>query len=169
MKRATRPFLILLTVVALCLYGLVVSAGRLSAGTAFEMVICAEDGPETIWLDAGGTPVEAPAKTPAKCCDCQDCLSFAPAAVLTRVFAAPMRLPVPSRAATSLRTMPIAHPALTLPLSRGPPTHPADVATLSPARAGHGFGASVSPAPVSVEDNGHGAAQACRANHEVAR
>lgn len=169
MKRATRPFLILLTVVALCLYGLVASAGRLSAGTAFEMVICAEDGPETIWLDAGGAPVEAPAKTPAKCCDCHDCLAFAPAAVLTRAFAAPMRLPAPSRAAPPIRTIPTTTPALTLPQSRGPPSHPADVATLSPARAGHGFGASVSPAPVSFHGIGHGAAQACRANQEVAR
>ena len=71
-----RLFCCVILAISLSGYGVSARADMGSDGTAFEMVICATDGPTTIFIDSNGNPV-----TPAaQCCDCVAC--NAPASAL---------------------------------------------------------------------------------------
>src|SRR5690606_41985828 len=74
MKRAIRSLLVILIVLALCLYGIAAPA---SAGVAMgtsEVVICGEDVPETIQMTAEGTPAKSPHEG-GQCLACLACAS----------------------------------------------------------------------------------------------
>ncbi|PTE15303.1 hypothetical protein [Pseudogemmobacter blasticus] len=71
MSSVLRPFLCLVAVLAVALYGAAAGAA-VARGPVTEMVICADGGTTTILLDAAGNPVEK-----GNCCDCLKCLPLA--------------------------------------------------------------------------------------------
>ena len=81
MQSLMRVFLVLSMSLALALYGAALAAP--ASGPMTELVICGEDGAETIRLDATGSPAEPT----SQCCKCQSCLAAFDAFVPQQAFA----------------------------------------------------------------------------------
>lgn len=114
MTRLFRPFLILLTVLALASYG---SAALAKGAGVTQMVICGSAGAETIWLDVSGNPAEAP----QDCCSCLDCLTFSDVCLPDAARGA-LGYPVPDRLTTVQMTEPRRTFPCPAPMPRGPPS-----------------------------------------------
>lgn len=59
-------------ILSIAIFGTATVAQGPVTGPLSQMVICGEGGARTIWLDASGTPVDAP----RKCCQCLKCLEI---------------------------------------------------------------------------------------------
>lgn len=103
-----------LSVLCICVALFAVAQKADSRGTA--MVICADGGTETIYLDASGTPME-PGQT---CCPCLDCN----APPLLALLPAPETMAPPLPRPALLRLLAVADPfvpSIARPMPRGPP------------------------------------------------
>jgi hypothetical protein len=107
----------LLMSLALAFYGAAIASP--ASGPLTEMVICGEDGAETIQMDATGNPAEPT----SQCCKCQSCLAAVDAFVPQQAFA----LAAPDLSSRTL-TLGAGHVLCTdralFPMPRGPPTVP---------------------------------------------
>ena len=151
MKRAIRSLLVLLNLLALCLYGAVTQAMAGMATGVSEIVICGENGPETIRMTPEGTPAKSPHDC-GKCLACLACSSGDPAR--------PAVVPQPAADYASFEpdwtTQLVVIRFMPRPQTRGPPPRAAEWTFLAAAAAGMTRGPSV-------------LAQDRRANNEVAR
>lgn len=164
MKRAIRSLLVILNVLALCLYGIAAPA---SAGVAMgtsEVVICGEDGPETIRMTAEGTPAESPHDC-GKCLACLACASGHPA----KPAAVPQPAAVVARFSPDWTAEPAVARYMPRPQTRGPPDCTADVTHLPAAAAGEARVPSVLAAPDHLPVGDRDVTQDRRAKNEVAR
>jgi len=164
MNAAVRSLLVLLNVLALCLYGFAASASAVAGMDGKNVVICGADGPETVRIETGG----APAESSHDCCKCLSCIAFSPS-LLDR----PSVVPTPASGAVRfdpawatdlafVRPMP-------RPLTRGPPSCPADAVYGSSALPGEAAGASVAAALEPTWVRNRSLTQDGRAMNEVAR
>lgn len=69
MKTAWSQIGVLLLCLCVSLYGGALTAGTTTAFGTTDMVICSDDGPKTITIDASGNPVESN----LVCCNCLTC------------------------------------------------------------------------------------------------
>lgn len=167
MKAAMRSLLLVLNVLALCLYG-AAAAGALGGMGGEAVVICGANGPETVRIATGGSPADAPADAPHECCKCLSCIAISPND-LARSAGVPIPVPGAVRV-TSAWGAGLALPCpLRRPLTRGPPSWPAGDVVVSPRVRGEASGAPAVAAPDPVRAGLRASGQDIRAMNEVAR
>lgn len=112
-----RQIVLLMLTLSLGLFGATASANAAGSAGLVQMVICADAGAQTIWLDGEGNPAD-PAMT--DCCNCDLCHAADPVLAPPRPFGwqacPPARaaiLPAPKQAAPAVE--------MAAPLPRGPP------------------------------------------------
>lgn len=119
MRTLMRALLALSMSLALALYGAALATPAAASGPLTELVICGDDGAETILLDVTGNP----AKPARECCKCQSCLAAVDAFVPQQAFA--LTAPDLSSHTVTFGAGRVVCPDRALyPMPRGPPLHP---------------------------------------------
>lgn len=115
-----RQIVFLLLAFSLGLFGATASATAAGSAGLMPMVICADAGARTIWLDGEGNPADP---APADCCNCDLCQAGDPVLAPPQPIgwhacppAHPVFRPAPKRAVPAID--------LAAPLPRGPPQMP---------------------------------------------
>ncbi|WP_412174958.1 DUF2946 family protein [Albidovulum sediminicola] len=135
MFRVTRLFLVLIFSLATVLAGGPRVHAMSAAAGLTAIVICAENGAKTIYLNAEG----APAQPTSDCADCPICIALSAPALLAPEHSAPVRAARRSGGCRFSATVARTRPNLR-PQSRGPP--PRALSNACPARA--------NPAPMRI-------------------
>lgn len=164
MKRAMQFLLVILNVLALSLYGAAAPAVAGMPAGASEIVICGENGPETIRMTADGTPAE----TPHDCAKCLACLAYS-SGDPARPGVVPPQAAGFAHFDPDWTAEPVVARYMPRPQTRGPPPCAADVTLLPAAAAGKVWGPSVVAASDHIPVGGRDVAQVRRAKNEVAR
>lgn len=117
MSRILHQFLSVLLAISLGFFGVFSASSAAGSAALFPMVICADAGAETIWLDADGKPAE-PEKS--GCCNCDICHSAGPM-ILSAPVSGQLTVPFARLGDWPAPTITILSPQPAAPLPRGPP------------------------------------------------